>query len=173
MSNMLKVAEEIEEKLKSVGVVGSRLGRGFCFLDDSRYVQFEYTKGIVEGIKEITNNYHANLEKIVNEVISQYDDLRVSFTYRLDNFSFYISPKREECDCKCEKEECEGEPYSEDDKKKEDYHNPKDLQMWDNTSKLLLKAIDYYLDHATLKLEDRGTFNTLQEKLMKLVEKDE
>ncbi len=173
MSNMLKVAEEIEEKLKSVGLVGSRLGSGFCFLDNSRDVQFEYTKEIVEGIKEITNDYHANLEKIVNEVISQYDDLRVSFTYRLDNFSFYISPKREECECKCEEEVCEDEPYSEDNEKKEDYHNPKDLQMWDNTSELLLKAVNYYLDHATLKLEDMGTFNALQEKLMKLVEKDE
>ena len=108
----------------------------------------------------------------MNEVISQYDDLRVSFTYRLDNFSFYILPKREECECKCEEEICEDESYSEDDKKKEDYHNPKDLQMWNNTSELLLKAVDYYLNHATLKLEDVGTFNALQEKLMRLMEKD-
>lgn len=172
MSNMLKVAEEIEEKLKSAGLVGSRLGSGFSFIDDSRDVQFEYPKEIVEGIKEITNDYYINLEKIVNEIISQYDDLRVCFTYRLDNFSFYILPKREECECKCE-EVCEDEPYSEDDKKKEDYHNPKDLQMWNNTSELLLKAVDYYLNNATLKLEDMGTFNSLQEKLMRLVEKDE
>ncbi len=172
MSNMLKVAEEIEEKLKSVGLVGSRLGSGFCFIDNSRDVQFEYPKEIVEGIKEITNNYYINLEKIVNEVISQYDDLRVGFTYRLDNFSFYISLKREECECKCEEEICKDESYSEDDEKKEDYHNPKDLQMWNNTSELLLKAVDYYLDHVPLELEDMGTFNTLQEKLMKLVEKD-
>lgn len=132
MSNVMKVSEEIETKLKDLGLVGSRLGSGFCFLDNSRDVQFEYTKGIVEGIKGITNDYHANLEKIVNEVISQYDDLRVSFTYRLDNFSFYISPKREECErkCECEEEVCEDESYSEDDEKKEDYHNPKDLQMW-------------------------------------------
>lgn len=56
-------------------------------------------------------------------------------------------------------------------KKKEDYHNPKDLQMWDNTSELLLKAVDYYLDHVPLELKDMGTFNALQEKLIKLVEK--
>lgn len=170
MSNMLKVTKEIEEKLKSVGLVGSRLGSGFCFLDNSRDVQFEYTKGIVEGIKEIIDGYRTDIEKNVNEVVSQYDDLIVSFTYRLDNFSFYISPKREECDCECEV--CEDESYSEDDEKKEDYHNPKDLQMWNNTSELLLKAVDYYLDRVPLELEDMGTFNALQEKLMKLVERD-
>lgn len=167
MSNMLKVAEEIEEKLKSVGLVGSRLGSGFCYIDNSRDVQFKYTEGIVEGIKEIIDNYRIDIEKIVNEVISQYDDLRVRFTYRLDNFSFYISPKREEC----EEEVCEDEPYSEDDEKKEDYHNPKDLQMWDNTSELLLDAVDYYLDHVLMRLEDTRTFNALQEKLMKLAKR--
>ncbi len=169
MSNMMKVSEEIETKLKDLGLVGSRLGSGFSFIDNSRDVQFEYTKGIIEGIKGITDNYHANLEKIVNEVISQYDDLMVSFTYRLDNFSFHISPKKEEC----EEEVCENEPYSEDDEKKEDYHNPKDLQMWDNTGELLLDAVDYYLDHVLMRLEDKRTFNALQEKLMKLAGKDE
>jgi len=173
MSNMLKVAEEIEEKLKSVGLVGSRLGSGFSFIDNSRDVQFEYTKGIIEGIKGITDNYRANIEKVVNEVVSQYDDLNVNFTYRDDNFSFYISSKVEVCEPKeCDEEVCEDEFYSENNEKKEDYHNPKDLQMWDNTSELLLKAVDYYLDNVPLEFEDMGTFNTLQEKLIKLVEKD-
>ena len=40
MSNMLKVAEEIEEKLNSVGLVGSRIGSGFNFVNHSRDVQF-------------------------------------------------------------------------------------------------------------------------------------
>ena len=100
MSDMLKVAEEIEEKLNSVGLVGSRIGSGFNFVNDSRDVQFNYTPGIIEGIKAITENYHSDIEKVVNEVISKYDDLEVRFTYRLDNFSFYISPKIDEIKCK-------------------------------------------------------------------------
>lgn len=161
---MLKVAEEIEEKLKNANLVGSRVGGGFSFVNNSRDVQFNYTQRVVDGIKEITNNYHTNIEKVVNEVVSQYNDLKVCFTYRFDNFSFYISPKTDSSELK----ECEDEPYPYDDKKKEDYHNPKDLQMWDNTSELLLKTVNYYLDHVSLELEDMGTLNVLQEKLMKL-----
>lgn len=104
MSDMVKVAEEIEEKLNSVGLVGSRIGSGFNFVNDSRDVQFNYTPGIIEGIKAITENYHGDIEKIVNEVISKYDDLEVRFAYRLNNFSFYISPKIDEI--KCEEEAC-------------------------------------------------------------------
>ena len=100
MSDMLKVEEEIEEKLKKVYLVGSRIGSGFNFVNDSRDVQFNYTPGIIEGIKAITENQHGDIEKIVNEVISKYDDLEVRFTYRLNNFSFYISPKIDEIKCK-------------------------------------------------------------------------
>ena len=100
MSDMLKVAEEIEEKLKKVYLVGPKIGSGFNFVNDSRDVQFNYTPGIIEGIKEITENYHRDIEKVVNEVISKYDDLEVRFTYRLNNFSFYISPKIDEIKCK-------------------------------------------------------------------------
>ena len=99
MSDMLKVAEEIEEKLNSVGLVGPRIGSGFNFVNNSRDVQFYYTPGVTECIKENTKNYHTNIEKVVNEVISKYDDLEVRFTYRLDNFSFYISPKIDEIKC--------------------------------------------------------------------------
>ena len=95
MSNMLKVAEEVEEKLNSVGLVGPRIGSGFSFVDNSRDVQFNYTSGIIEGVKAITENYYRDIEKVVNEVISKYNDLKVRFTYRLDNFSFCIAPKRE------------------------------------------------------------------------------
>ena len=99
MSDMLKVAEEIEEKLKKVYLVGSRIASGFNFVNDSRDVQFNYTPGIIKGIKTITENYHGDIEKVVNEVISKYDDLEVRFTYRLDNFSFYIAPKIDEIKC--------------------------------------------------------------------------
>lgn len=169
MSNMLKVSEEIEEKLKSVGLVGSRLGSGFSFIDNSRDVQFEYTKGIIEGIKGITDNYRANLEKIVNEVISQYDDLRVSFTYRLDNFSFYISPKREECECKCECEE--DEKY---DVEIVAEHNPISTLLIDNQrAELLLKAVDFYTNHVPLELEDMREADIIQTELMNYMKKDE
>lgn len=47
MSDILKVAEEIEEKLKKVYLVGSRIGSGFNFVNDSRDVQFNYTPGII------------------------------------------------------------------------------------------------------------------------------
>lgn len=36
MSDMLKVAEEIEEKLNKVGLAGSRIGSGFNFVNNSR-----------------------------------------------------------------------------------------------------------------------------------------
>ena len=100
MSDILKAAEEIEEKLKKVYLVGSRIGSGFSFIDNSRDVQFYYAPGIVENIKTTTKNYRKNIEKIANEVISKYDDLEVSFTYRLNNFSFYVSPKIDEIKCK-------------------------------------------------------------------------
>lgn len=35
MSNMITVAEEVEEKLNSVGLVGPRIGSGFSFADNS------------------------------------------------------------------------------------------------------------------------------------------
>lgn len=94
MANVLKVAEEVEEKLNNVGLVGPRIGSGFNFVDNSRDVQFFYPQNITEGIKETTKNYHTSIEKVVNEVISKYDDLEARFAYRLDNFSFCISPKR-------------------------------------------------------------------------------
>lgn len=63
MSNMLKVAEEVEEKLNSVGLVGPRIGSGFSFVDNSRDVQFNYPQNITEGIKETTKDYHTQILK--------------------------------------------------------------------------------------------------------------
>ena len=56
---------------------------------------------------------------------------------------------------------------------KEEYHNPKDLQMWDNSAELLLDALNYFLNHKSFEYDDVCTFNQLQENLMKLVKKDE
>lgn len=176
MSNMLKVAEEIEEKLKSVGLVGPRIGSGFCFIDNSRDVQFYYTPGITECIKENTKNYHTNIEKVVNEVISKYDDLEVSFTYRLDNFSFYISPKREKVEyeeeevcggasCEfCEEECCEEDGASGD--------SISGLNLYSNRAEILLNVVNYGLAHMTFTADDLGELSGVQEELMKYTEKN-
>ena len=168
MSNMLKVAEEIEEKLKSVGLVGPRIGSGFCFIDNSRDVQFYYTPGITECIKENTKNYHTNIEKVVNEVISKYDDLEVSFTYRLDNFSFYISPKREKVEYE-EEEVCEEACCKED---SSSGNSVSGLTLYGNRAEILLNVVNYGLAHMTFTADDLGELSGVQEELMKYIEKD-
>ena len=168
MSNMLKVAEEIEEKLKSVGLVGPRIGSGFCFIDNSRDVQFHYTPSITECIKENTKNYHTNIEKVVNEVISKYDDLEVSFTYRLDNFSFYISPKREKVEYE-EEEVCEEACCEED---SSSGNSVSGLTLYGNRAEILLNVINYGLAHMTFTADDLGELSGVQEELMKYTEKN-
>ena len=157
MSNMLKVAEEVEEKLNSVGLVGPRIGSGFSFVDNSRDVQFNYTLGIIEGVKAITENYHRDIEKVVNEVISKYNDLKVRFTYRLDNFSFCIAPKREKVTC--EEDSSSGNSIS-------------DLPLYGNRAEILLNVINYGLTHMTFTADDLGELSGMQEELMKYTEKD-
>ena len=168
MSNMLKVAEEIEEKLKKVSLVGPRIGSGFSFIGNSRDVQFYYTPGIVENIKTTTKNYRKNIEKIANEVISKYDDLEVSFTYRLDNFSFYISPKREKV--KYEEEEAFDEVCCEEDGAVGSSINS--LNLYGNRAKILLNVVNYGLAHMTFTADDLGELSGIQEELMKYTEKD-
>lgn len=167
MSNILKVAEEVEEKLNSVGLVGPRIGSGFNFVDNSRDVQFNYTSGIIEGVKAITENYHRDIEKVVNEVISKYDDLKVRFTYRLDNFSFYIAPKREKV--KCEEEVCEDACYEED---SASGNSIKGLNLYSNRAEILLNVINYGLAHMTFTADDLGELSGMQEELMKYTEED-
>ena len=162
MSNMLKVAEEIEEKLKSASLVGSRVGSGFNFIDNSRDVQFNYPQNITEGIKETTKDYHTNLEKVVNEIISKYDDLEVCFTYRLDNFSFYISPKREKVEY--EEEVCEEDSSS--------GNSVSSLTLYGNRAEILLNVVNYGLAHMTFTADDLGELSGVQEELMKYIEKD-
>lgn len=167
MSNMLKVAEEVEEKLNSVGLVGPRIGSGFSFADNSRDVQFNYTSGIIEGVKAITENYHRDIEKVVNEVISKYDDLKVRFTYRLDNFSFYIKPKREKV--KCEEEVCEDVCCEED---IAGGNSIKGLNLYSNRAEILLNVVNYGLAHMTFTADDLGELSGIQEELIKYTEED-
>ena len=169
MSNMLKVAEEIEEKLKSASLVGTRIGSGFNFVDNSRDVQFNYPQNITEGIKETTKNYHTNIEKVVNEIISRYDDLEVCFAYRLDNFSFYISPKREKVKCE-EEEEAFDEVCCEEDSSSG--NSISDLTLYGNRAEILLNVINYGLAHMTFTADDLGELSGMQEELMKYTEKD-
>ena len=175
MSNMLKVAEEVEEKLNSVGLVGPRIGSGFSFVDNSRDVQFNYTLGIIEGVKAITENYHRDIEKVVNEVISKYNDLKVRFTYRLDNFSFCIAPKREKVECKEEVcggascEFCEEECCEEDGTRGDSISG---LVLHSNRAEILLNVINYGLAHMTFTADDLGELSGIQEELMKYTEKD-
>ena len=168
MSNMLKVAEEIEEKLKKVSLVGSRIGSGFSFIGNSRDVQFYYTPGIVENIKTTTKNYRKNIEKIANEVISKYDDLEVSFTYRLDNFSFYVSPKREKVEYE-EEEVCEEACCEED---SSSGNSISGLTLYGNRAEILLNVINYGLAHMTFTADDLGELSGIQEELMKYTEED-
>ena len=167
MSNMMKVAEEVEEKLNNVGLVGPRIGSGFSFVDNSRDVQFNYTSDIIEGVKAITENYHRDIEKVVNEVVSKYDDLEVRFTYRLDNFSFYIKPKREKV--KCEEEACEEVCCEED---SEDGNSVSGLTLYSNRAEILLNVVNYGLAHMTFTADDLGELSGIQEELMKYTEKD-
>ena len=171
MSNMLKVAREVEEKLNSVGLVGPRIGSGFSFADNSRDVQFNYPQNIIEGVKEITKDYHTNLEKVVNEVVSKYDDLKARFTYRLDNFSFYISPKRNKVEC--EEEVCE--EICEDACCEEDSaggNSIKGLNLYSNRAEILLNVVNYGLAHMTFTADDLGELSGIQEELMKYTEED-
>lgn len=169
MSNTLKVAEEVEEKLKSASLVGSRVGSGFNFIDNSRDVQFNYPQNITEGIKETTKDYHTNLEKVVNEIISKYDDLEVCFTYRLDNFSFYISPKREKVKYE-EEEEAFDEVCCEEDGSSG--NSVSSLTLYGNRAEILLNVVNYGLAHMTFTADDLGELSGVQEELMKYTEKD-
>lgn len=57
---ILEISNEIEEALKNEGLVGQRIGSGFCLLDNSRDVQFEYASNEVK-------DYFSKIEKVINE----------------------------------------------------------------------------------------------------------
>ena len=83
--DLLKVSNDIEEALKKEGLVGQRLGSGFCFLDNSRDVQFEYAS---QEIKD----YFSKIEKVIKDVSAQDADVGISLRFREDSFSFYVKP---------------------------------------------------------------------------------
>ena len=85
----LKIANEIEEALNNEGLVGKRMGSGFCFLDNSRDVMFEYSS---DEVKE----YLSKIEKVISEFTEKYEDYDVSIRFRNNSFSFYVKPPVEE-----------------------------------------------------------------------------
>ncbi len=82
---ILEISNEIEEALKNEGLVGLRLGSGFCLLDNSRDVQFEYSSNEVK-------DYFSKIEKVINEFTEKYKDYEIVVRFRNDSFSFYVKP---------------------------------------------------------------------------------
>lgn len=82
---ILEIANDIEEVLKKEGLVGSRIGSGFCFLDNSRDVQFEYASQEVK-------DYFSKIEEVIKKVSAQYAGFGISLRFREDSFSFYVKP---------------------------------------------------------------------------------
>ena len=82
---ILEVSNEIEEALKKEGLVCQQLGSGFCFLDNSRDVQFEYASQEVK-------DYFSKIEEVIKNISSQHADIDISLRFRNDNFSFYVKP---------------------------------------------------------------------------------
>ena len=83
--DLLKVSNDIEEALKKEELVGQRLGSGFCLLDNSRDVQFEYASQEVK-------DYFSKIEKVINEFMAKYKEYEVILRFKSDNFSFYVKP---------------------------------------------------------------------------------
>lgn len=91
----LKIANEIEEALNNEGLVGKRMGSGFCFLDNSRDVMFEYSSNEVK-------EYLSKIEKVISDFTEKYEDYDVSIRFRNNSFSFYVKPpveKKEPAKC--------------------------------------------------------------------------
>ena len=82
---VLEIANDIEASLESKGLVGKRIGSGFCFLDNSRDVQFEYASQEVK-------DYFSKIEEVIKNVSAQYADFGISLRFREDSFSFYVKP---------------------------------------------------------------------------------
>ena len=78
---ILEISNEIEEALKNEGLVGRRIGSGFCLLDNSRDVQFEYSSNEVK-------DYFSKIEKVINELTEKYKDYEIVIRFRNDSFSF-------------------------------------------------------------------------------------
>ena len=110
----LKIANEIEEALNKEGLVGKRMGSGFCFLDNSRDVQFEYSSNEVK-------EYLSKIEKVISEFATKYEDYEVTIRFKNNSFSFYVKPpaeKKEPAECVAE---AEAEAEAIDEAVNEDY----------------------------------------------------
>ena len=81
----LKIANEIEEALNKEGLVGKRMGSGFCFVDNSRDVQFEYSSNEVK-------EYLSKIEKVISEFTTKYEDYEITVRFKNNSFSFYVKP---------------------------------------------------------------------------------
>lgn len=105
---ILEIANDLEASLESKGLVGKRIGSGFCFLDNSRDVQFEYASQEVK-------DYFSKIEEVIKNVSAQYADIGINLRFREDNFSFYVKPikKPEESGPVPEAPVCEKEPEDE------------------------------------------------------------
>ena len=109
----LKIANEIEEALNKEGLVGKRMGSGFCFLDNSRDVQFEYSSNEVK-------EYLSKIEKVISKFTTKYEDYEITVRFKNNSFSFYVKPpveKKEPVECVVESEavdEDEAEAVDED-----------------------------------------------------------
>ena len=82
---IIEISNEIEEALKNEGLVGQRIGSGFCFLDNSRDVQFEYASQEVK-------DYFSKIEEVIKKVSAQDADVGINLRFKNDNFSFYVKP---------------------------------------------------------------------------------
>lgn len=81
---ILEIANDIEASLESKGLVGKRIGSGFCFLDNSRDVQFEYASQEVK-------DYFSKIEEAIKNVSSQHEDIEVSLRFKKTVFHFMLS----------------------------------------------------------------------------------
>lgn len=82
--DILTVANKVEEELKKWKMVGDRIGSGFDCQTNTRDVQYMY--GEEKDQESITN--------LITDVVSNFEgEWSVSIRYKLDDFTFYISPK--------------------------------------------------------------------------------
>ena len=79
--------------------------------------------------------------------------------YRLNNFSFYISPKIEKNDYEkvCEEECCEEDSI--------DSNSINSLNLYSNRAEILLNVINYSLEHMTFTADDLGELSGIYEKI--------
>ena len=97
----LKIANEIEEALNNEGLVGKRMGSGFCLLDNSRDVQFEYPLNKVKKYFS-EKEYFSKIEKVISEFATKYEDYEITVHFRNNHFSFCVKPsikKKEAVKC--------------------------------------------------------------------------